>query len=518
MRYSMVAAAFLIVCSVRVQALREAGVPPTPGHVTLSRAASPITPLLEELSEQSGVSLRVDKDLAALRVTVRLEGVPISHVRECLSTVLHLSWKRDERVEKGKEGYVLYRSARDAAEATRLRELGEKAARNGIEEMIRALKLSPEEFEKLKESRPLIHALLSLPVNREAAGMAAHLSPEQMDRLCSGGQLTFLVADLPATLRQLAAQCYKRQDLPDQLAREPSTVVFRTRGTGVDRTLDVGLYGPNGARGAGIRGTGYEEAYANEPPAVPLPADDPSIDEIVTLREPLKADKFDEFLVLLADALDFDLVSEAYTQSRWLPTYSYEPHKQRRRILLDTLCTGLRVWGKKGKTYLIQHVKWYEDRLAEVPEDVVKYYKENWRKEYSLELVTSLGRLRPEQWPTLEGQGGPAIQQMLPQYPLFSFFAHLSPAQQRLLFSDQGLSGAGLRGEDLRRFEKWLEAADGTGSGIMPPAASTHVFARVDSMGTRFVVAVPDKERGLRTACEELIGVLPRAAKPAHSK
>jgi hypothetical protein len=515
MRLSVIMAAFLVVSSGRVYALQKAEVAAPPGRVTLCRVASPITSLLKELSEQSGLPMRAEKDLAALRVTVRLREAPISHVRECLSTVLHLSWKPDDSREKGKEGYVLYRSARDTAEETRLREMGERAARKGIEEMIKTVTLSPGELEKLKQSRPVFDHLLSVPGQEEVNGLAAPLSQAQLDRLCSGGQLTFSVADLPAPVRQLAAQRYQRRDRPDQPAREPTTLSFRTVGTGVDRTLQVELRGPNGARGSGIRGTYYDEAYAKEPPAVPPPADDDvSIDEIVTLREPLKADKFDEILVLLADALNFDVISEAYTTSKWALPYSYTPYKTKMRDVLESLRTGLRVWGKKGKTYLIQHVKWYDDRLAEVPEDVIKYYKENWHKEYCLEMVTSLGRLRPEQWSTLEGQGGPAIQQMLPQYPLFSFYANLPQTHQQALFSNQGLSGARLRGDDLRRFEKWLDASDAAGSGNVPPAIRTQVYARVDGKETHFVVMTLQEDGSRQVHCEEVIGAVPKGRTP----
>jgi hypothetical protein len=187
-------------------------------RVSVWKRAASLRDVLQEVSKQTGVRVRPSEEVAELRVSAFVRGIPLETLQARLAELLHLTWQVEEMPdERSGPAYLLYKSARDRAEERRLFERGDRAFVEGIENAIRGLALSPREMERLKETHPSLYTLLTTPTTRAATGLLAQLSPPQLGRLLGGEALRIPLSEATPALQASVLDFYRgaRQPVAD---------------------------------------------------------------------------------------------------------------------------------------------------------------------------------------------------------------------------------------------------------------------------------------------------------------
>jgi hypothetical protein len=181
-----------------------------------------------------------------------------------------------------------------------------------------------------------------------------------------------------------------------------------------------------------------------------------------------------EVLPRIAETYGINLVADAYRQR--FPMVLPPSTKEERSLaaVLDQYVLPRAQWSREGEFIHVRRWTWYDDRLAEIPERLVKHWAEYLRKQPSLSLDDAASltlALRDEQLgsfeetmrdegvllkdPHLVPESGLFYQSVLMNAELLRAYASLTPAQHQSLEAVKPVSYAAMA-PDARA---WLRAA-----------------------------------------------------------
>jgi hypothetical protein len=181
-----------------------------------------------------------------------------------------------------------------------------------------------------------------------------------------------------------------------------------------------------------------------------------------------------EVLPRIAETYGINLVADAYRQR--FPMVLPPSTKEERSLaaVLDQYVLPRAQWSREGEFIHVRRWTWYDDRLAEIPERLVKYWAEYLRKQPSLSLDDAAAltlALRDEQLGSFEEtmrdegvllkdahlvpESGFFYQSVLTNAELLRAYAGLTPAQHQGLEAGKPVPSAAMA-PDARA---WLRAA-----------------------------------------------------------
>jgi hypothetical protein len=108
----------------------------------------------------------------------------------------------------------------------------------------------------------------------------------------------------------------------------------------------------------------------------------------------LRFQLLNEVLPRIARAYRMNLVADAYRQRRLFPLPPPSEEERSAGEVLDQYVSPGAEWNRKAAFIHVRRHGWYDDRVAEIPERVVKYWSEylQQRRQFSLEDVATLVR------------------------------------------------------------------------------------------------------------------------------
>ncbi len=490
-------------------------------RVSVHERAKTVRELLAILSKTSSVALRSSPETADLHVSVFVRNLPLGALQARLAETLHLAWKRIDAADgQGPPAYELYRSRDQQAAEERLIARGDDAFREGIEDAIKAVSYSPEELEKLQKENPILAGRLEAPDGRAAAGMVGQLSADQRQRLYNGERLRFPLSQASPEFRRGAKDLLQAHearaqalgvDLPNS---NPDEVAFRSVEEGADRKIVVELKSSMASHASTIYGTTSSRIFGD------LNAMR-SEEEYADARRPLvlsgtlSGKNLDELLEKIAETLQVNIISESYVFQKTEEQRPLAAGKRTLEAMFDSILWGDAMWWKHGSVHMVQRKLWFLDRQALVPEATMTRIKEAFKNHpLGLEQYAELGLLNSKQWMTLQGRGVGEFDQLLPLYPLLSFYSCLPELQKKSLLSGSGISSAHLNKADRKRLMAWIRSAVGNEGSFTDDDANNpiRVYGSVDSQQTTFRAVTAASNDDAAILARQSLPVIPRSA------
>lgn len=420
-------------------------------ELTLARQDVPLGELLPEVGRVIGVRLSAGTATADDRVTVFLDRRPAREVLARIARHFEFEWRREAT------GYRLIRSSIAARREEELRQADRRAqiARRIHDRMRRLARLAQTPQKRLEERHDEVCRLLAGPapppakrarLEDERAALSdvlhtptalalaayARLSPAQLQRLAARGELRLtsqdgsLARDLALVVHEQVEEWGPAED-PTPWSRLPpyrAEIAFSLSDTPRD-------YGPAtrdrpevclGAELVGVRGSLRERwrwaAYAGpERPQPDLPPVRTTTTDPRLLREaeltwppggrvagraaPAGTDRWPAGMATVGDlawalhrAAGLEVLADSFTHARLDP--SLLAGRQPVARLLDRVATEMEYdWRFEEGVLLLRNRRWYRDRPEEVPERVLRPWREQVRQMrwQGLEALHHLSRL-----------------------------------------------------------------------------------------------------------------------------
>ncbi len=383
--------------------------------ITVRAVDLPLETVLEQVSRQSGVSLRMARDYEDRPITLRVKDLPLRDFMDAVTALYRDLWTRQGNAEK--TAYVLEASAarrnrqRALLEAqkrllqTELMETARDRAANGVPAS-KLEGLEPGERDKVSKGVQGVGAVLS------------QLPAETVARLLAGEPLRFPMLDTPGKLGEAFtsfADTFLKGWSPE--ARAESWVEFHAAPYTLERfglkgvPLRVLGFGVGNQHGAGYASTYRlgvdpetfgkklqqetarlrrgEEQDAEERRRIGGAA---LLERVVPSRKEFSAGApitRSALLVALADALDLNLISDSHTKSpEPAPLLAGKTVEQ----ALDAVCDLHACYWRiaSPSTILVRSRYWWQDDLAEPPATAVVRWDSRLESEGVLPLEEAL--------------------------------------------------------------------------------------------------------------------------------
>lgn len=446
--------------------------------VTLKLKKTPLSEVTAELSRQSGVTLTTRAEVMDEPVVVWVTDQPAREVMRQLAELLDYRWRTSGA--PGDQRYELYQDLKGKRQEEALRQRERRRALEALQVDLR------RRVERLREHPNASQEADLLVVSSLTTG--------HWNALVSGRMLHFSTRTQPGVLPLPPALASKLEQLKKSRDSNPSPTpadVVSVRLWLTFRSSEVMLQSSRDFRhGQGSSSSGGMVANANSQfrPA-PRPADpkqvarwqqDPALRTVrpfgVDPRKaaPLKRARpgeatflhLYEILPEIAETYGVDLVADAYWSQLFWKQPALAPEEMPLYVALQKYVEGVAEWTRVRGVLRVRSRNWFNDRMAEVPESVIRRWSAHLRRERrtTLEGEAALAlALRDEQWAHFLGalqdegvhlqhethHGAEGSRELLRAY------GSLSASQQQSLRSGQELASAQLPAAARR----WLVAA-----------------------------------------------------------
>ncbi len=350
----------------------------------------------------------------------------------------------------------------------------------------------------------------------------ASLSPAQLDRIYDAGRLDLGSGD---RYPELAAHASAYVKAATAACIHHDAQGFRVTSIGIGRSHE----GPGSFLSAGftyegdalvgcqstVLEVGPPPDYRDWWDTDDMRASRSRADPTVEAAKPIEGKSFDDLLDKASAVLGFSYVAESYRDSSPGGHTFYPVRGRRISASLNRLVSGPRTWWRSGSTYLVQHTRWWEDRQAEIPDEVWEKVKGRVKSGLrSLEDWSELAVLTDKQWRWLQSLREMGTEkEWLPELALYRSLS----ASDRLAAFGSGLwagpANPNARSAVLAWARKRLAAEDASPGGF----ADVCIQLRVSGATTDFagLGSMPDGSRP--AVVRRSLPLLPRSALPPDS-
>ncbi|MFN3649892.1 MAG: hypothetical protein ACK47B_09935 [Armatimonadota bacterium] len=425
-------------------------------RVSLEVRHAPVDEVVQQVAQQSGVSLQVSGDAADLRITGLVSEVPLGGFMAQLGTLLNLTWRRAGNVE-AEYSYTLLATDADRARLAAEQRANWMRLKQRMQRLIRALGGAGD---------PVAERFAALPAIRGSVQMLAALPPTWFDELLKAGRLQIRAADMtPAQQQALRTLQESRRSallsLPPSDAEMPNTPAHTNPAppahVGVELEIDRRFGDGDRARvllrviDASGRGGGV--GLQDVPRPIPDALSEArhfgsrriALQPSRPLQLPSGAVRWEETLLLFARENRINVLSDAFdpdharTPSPSPPQAESADPPDRR---LDQLCYPYDyTWNAAGPLVLFRQRDWYFERERQIPERLAREWRKSARQRgsYSLDELAGMAELPGAQRLKLRAYAGTeAASTVLRFRNLLVLWARLS-AEQKAMAQSAGL-------------------------------------------------------------------------------
>jgi hypothetical protein len=375
--------------------------------VSLKLARSPLSEIAAELRRQTGVPLTASAEVADEPAVVFVTDLPLREVMDQLAKLFDYRWARSG--EAPAYSYRL-RQERESAQAEQaLRDQDRLRLLSALERQLREQLLRAQQSGDRRQ-----YALLQVVLHLGAAQWKSMLEDE-----------TVLFSSVPQPGAAPLPAAVVNDLLPEEVqptdgSNRPELVQVRAWLTIEDAPTHAWAnlqarpeYFPADDRfrtgAAGVQVPGIVRRLVPEPPAA-----DPSwiADPVLGRKRPLKVElpalapanrrgpRPYEILPAIAESYGINLVGDAYRRQRRIGVIPQSGQQLPLYEVLNRYVLPGAAWRKEGNVVLARGHTWYQDRLAEVPDRLVRYWSARLRerRELNLDEIAALAlALRNEQ-------------------------------------------------------------------------------------------------------------------------
>ena len=356
-------------------------------QVAMNVEGLPLNELLGLLSQKTGVTLSVERDLADEKAIVFQKSRPLQETLSDLAALFNAAWTSVEVKGAGKR-YLIVRARRADEQEAQLRRETTGGMLAQMEVSVQVANGAIVNTKNPQTEEELRHRFDAFPITRLAVKLYGLLTSEQRDLLFARHLLNLPYAALTQPQQNLALSFFdeamrtnpslvdritnKYHDTPANML-EHNGLFFRLRG----QTLGVEVGGAY--RGAYCevgtisgRSQWLLPPHGNPYTGTPIAAQEPLPTE-KSMRDAAKTEGgWCDKLRTLAQTTDTPLFADYYRSgSVALPLDDPFPQTSRRADVqaLDTLCKPENyLWWVRGRSVLLRKRNWYVQRLYEVPD------------------------------------------------------------------------------------------------------------------------------------------------------
>ena len=358
----------------------------------------PLDELLAQLSQQSGVTLKVQPELADEKIILFAKSRPLRDLLTDISALLNDTWMRQEQAGS-KPVYRLVRNGRAREYDNLLLDKVNNRLKMRLDEQVRALAESGDQRNRRPESDP-IRERLSNPRGHLGTRFYALLSPAQRQSLFAHNYFDVPYTVLSSAQQQALRSAFmelnadsefvdangaKATGVPDDL--EHSALRFEVSEQGGRESLGFGFDPPgHGLDGVTIaqidnraewllppHGNPYTGAPISSKVILPAP------DAVRSARLETSGTKKEwlDQLATLAEQTGITICADFYRSKAAHPVNMEDSFTQRAETTLtgqniaelDNLCRPFGyLWWMRGKTLLLRKRDWFEQRQYEAPD------------------------------------------------------------------------------------------------------------------------------------------------------
>lgn len=385
-------------------------------RVTLKLKKSPLSRVTAELSQATGATLRTAADMADEPAVVWVTDQPAREVMRQVAALFGCRWARSGK--RGEYRYELYQDLNARRQEETLRQQDRRRAVEALQANLR------KRLEMFRE-RPN-------PSNELDVRIALGLTPAHWAALAGGQTLYFSTRRQPGAFplpSALAGEILRVQQ-PSQgggAADPPTAEAVLVRlwlsttsseaSLQLDRTI---LSGSSAGTQGGLVGNAF-----SRPPGVaepPSPEQEAAWrqDPVLGSRRPFRVDPrtaasgrrpppggrlflhLHEILPEIAETYGLDVVADAYRAQYYGRQPPTDPAEMALWEVLLRHVAGVSDWTRDGTFFRVRSRAWYHDRLAEIPEHVIRHWSARLRGQPRLPLedaVVLVQTLHDEQLP-----------------------------------------------------------------------------------------------------------------------
>lgn len=382
-------------------------------RVTLKLKKTPLSEVAAELSRQTGATLRTSAEVADEPAVVWITEQPAQVVMRQLAELFDYRWTRTVRA--GEYRYELYQDLKGKRQEEALRQQDRKRALEALHVDLqkRAERLREHPDASQEADLLVVSSLTANHWNAMANGQMLHFSTNARP-----GVLPLS----PALASKLVQLQESRNSNPDPmpidtvdvrlwLNFQPTEVILQS-----SREFRQG----QGRRSrGGLVGSGNPQLRRGTEPVEPEKVAKWQKDPLLSAIRPFQVDprkaapqkrpgpsgitflRLYEILPEIAETYGIDLVADAYWAQRTWRQPPVTPKEMPLYEVLQQYVSGVADWTRDQGTVRVRSRNWYQDRLGEVPERVIRNASAELRQQRrtTLEGEAALAlTLRDEQW------------------------------------------------------------------------------------------------------------------------